>query len=86
MDNFLEKITLTDEDGQEVDFDVITKLEVETDEYFIVTLSDEDSDEAIALKVVKGENGEEMFETVEDDEEFSIVVDAYETLCEEGLI
>jgi len=36
MENFLENITLTDEEGNDVEFEVITKLEIEDTEYFIV--------------------------------------------------
>lgn len=86
MDNFLENITLTDEDGNDVEFEVITKLELEEDEYFIVAPLDNDDADAIALKVVKDEDGEEYFATVEDDEEFQIVNDAFETLYAEGVI
>ncbi|MFR1707772.1 MAG: DUF1292 domain-containing protein [Clostridium sp.] len=86
MDNFLENITLTDEDGNDVEFEVITKLEVEDAEYFIVAPVDDKNEDAIALKVVKDENGEEYFATVEDEEEFNIVNDAFETLYDEGII
>ena len=86
MDNFLENITLTDEDGNDVEFEVITKLELEEDEYFIESPIDNDDADAIALKVVKDEDGEEYFATVEDDEEFQIVNDAFETLYAEGVI
>ena len=86
MDNFLENITLTDEEGNDVEFEVITKLEIEATEYFIVAPIDDENEDAIALKVVKDEDGEEYFATVEDEEEFSIVNDAFETLYDEGVI
>jgi uncharacterized protein YrzB (UPF0473 family) len=86
MENFLENITLTDEEGNDVEFEVITKLEIEEAEYFIVSPVDDDNEDAIALKVVKGEDGEEYFATVEDEEEFNMVNDAFETLYDEGII
>jgi len=86
MENFLENITLTDEEGNDVEFEVITKLEIEETEYFIVAPIDDESEDAIALKVVKDEDGEEYFATVEDEEEFNIVNDAFETLYDEGVI
>lgn len=86
MENFLENITLTDEEGNDVEFEVITKLEIEETEYFIVSPIDDDNEDAIALKVVKGEDGEEYFATVEDEEEFNMVNDAFETLYDEGII
>lgn len=86
MENFLENITLTDEEGNDVEFEVITKLEIEETEYFIVSPVDDDNEDAIALKVIKGEDGEEYFATVEDEEEFNMVNDAFETLYDEGII
>lgn len=86
MDNLFDNITLTDEEGNDVEFEVITKLDIEEDEYFIVAPVDDEEGEAIALKVIKDENGEEFFTTVEDEEEFNIVNDAFETLCAEGVI
>jgi len=81
MENFLENITLTDEEGNDVEFEVITKLE-----YFIVAPIDDENEDAIALKVLKDEDGEEYFATVEDEEEFNMVNDAFETLYDEGVI
>lgn len=86
MDNFLENITLTDEEGNDVEFEVITKLDIEDVEYFIVAPIDNDDEDAIALKVIKGENDEEFFATVEDDEEFNMVSEAFEALYDEGVI
>lgn len=86
MDNLFDNITLTDEEGNDVEFEVITKLDIEEDEYFIVAPVEDEEWEAIALKVIKDENGEEFFTTVEDEEEFNIVNDAFETLCAEGVI
>lgn len=86
MDNFLENITLTDEDGNDVEFEVVTKLEIEGSEYFIVAPVEDNGEDALALKVVVDESGEEYFATVEDDEEFNMVNEAFETLYEEGLI
>jgi len=86
MDNFIEKITLTDEEGNEIEFDVITKLDIEDNEYFIVVPSDEDELDAVALKVIKDEEGNEVLVSVEDEEEFNLVAEAYEALSEEGLL
>lgn len=86
MSDIFDNIILTDEDGNDVEFEVVTKLEIEEEEYFIVAPIDDEEGDAIALKVVKSEDGEELFATVEDDEEFQIVSDAFETLCAEGVI
>lgn len=86
MENFLENITLTDEEGNDAEFEVITKLEIDDTEYFIVAPIDDENEDAIALKVLKDEDGEEYFATVEDEEEFNLVNDAFETLYDEGVI
>lgn len=81
MENDVEKITLLDEDGKENIFEVITKLDIEDNEYVIVVPSDAPEDsEAIILKIGKDENDEDILFTVEDDDEFKIVSEAYETL------
>jgi len=86
MDNFLERITLTDEEGNDVEFEVITKLDIEENEYFIVVPSGSEDLDAVALKVVEDEAGNEVLVSVDDEDEFNMVAEAYETLSEEGLL
>jgi len=85
-DKELGTILLYDENGDEVEFEVITKLDIEDKEYVIVTPLKEDSDDAIALRIDKGEDGEEVLVTVEDDDEFEMIEEAYETLFAEDLL
>jgi uncharacterized protein YrzB (UPF0473 family) len=93
MDNKLDTITLYGEAGEEVEFQVITKIDIEDKEYFIVVPIDEnenenenENDEAIALRVTKNETGEEVFVVVEDDDEFSMVSEVYESIVSEDLL
>jgi len=79
-------IFLYDENGDEVEFEVVTKLDIEGKEYVIVTPIDEDTDDAIALRIEKDEEGNEVLVTVEDDEEFEMIEEAYETLFAEDLL
>jgi len=77
-----EYYTLTDEDGVESEYELIGSLDVDGQTYVAlipVEENDDDSDEAnyVILKVAK-ENGEEIFETIEDDEEFDRVADIFE--------
>jgi len=85
-DKELGNIVLYDENGDEVEFEVITKLDIEDKEYVIVTPLNEDTDDAIALRIDKGEDGEEVLVTVEDDDEFEMIEEAYETLFAEDLL
>ena len=84
MDNDVNVITLLDEDGVEKEFDVVTKLDIEDKEYLIVVPKEEDAEdedtEAIALRIGKDVDGNDVLAVVEDDDEFQIVNEAYETL------
>lgn len=70
MDNNVDTITLTDEEGKETEFEVITKLDIEDKEYVVVVPKNEEVDEAIALRIDNNDNGEEVLVPVEEDEEF----------------
>ncbi|MDF2880993.1 MAG: hypothetical protein K0R54_1550 [Clostridiaceae bacterium] len=80
MDNNIDSITLYDEDNNEIEFDVITKMDIEDKEYVIVVPKGQDTDEAIALRIDKDEEDNEILVTIDDDDEFEIVTEAYETL------
>lgn len=73
-------ITLIDEEGNEVEFDIITKLDIKDKEYIIVIPSNEEQDTAIALRIDKDIDGKDILLTIDDDDEFKIVSEAYETL------
>ena len=83
MDNNIDTITLTDEEGKETEFEVITKLDIEDKEYVVVVPKDEEVDEAIALRIDNNDKGEEVLVPVEEDEELNIVAEAYELLFSE---
>ncbi len=83
MDNNVNTITLTDEEGKETEFEVITKLDIEDKEYVVVVPKGEEVDDAIALRIDNNDNGEEVLVPVEEDEEFNMVAEAYELLFSE---
>ncbi|NFN87346.1 DUF1292 domain-containing protein [Clostridium sporogenes] len=83
MDNNVNTITLTDEEGKETEFEVITKLDIEDKEYVVVVIKDEEVEDAIALRIDNNDNGEEVLVPVEEDEEFNMVAEAYELLFSE---
>lgn len=80
MEDSISSITLTDEDGNNVEFEIITKLDIEDKEYLIVIPMDTKNEDAIALRIDKDENGEDVLATVEDDDEFALVSEAFESL------
>ncbi len=82
-------VLLTDEDGNEVEFEHIDTVEVDGQMYmaFIpAQLAVDEEAEVVILKVVE-EDGEEVLVSVEDDEEadriFSIVMERVEEMYEE---
>ncbi len=79
-----DRITLIDEDGKEMDFDLVDVLEVEGRRYAVlmpVNLEDAngelEEDEAIIFRLDKNEDGEEIFSYIEDDKEWDFVVNTY---------
>ncbi|MBS5145301.1 MAG: DUF1292 domain-containing protein [Butyricicoccus pullicaecorum] len=82
-------VLLTDEDGNEVEFEHIDTVEVDGQLYmaFIpAQLAVDEEAEVVILKVVE-EDGEEVLVSVEDDEEadriFAIVMERVEEMYEE---
>jgi uncharacterized protein YrzB (UPF0473 family) len=67
-------VVLNDDEGNEHEFMHLATLEVEGNTYFVLlpmeeTEEDDEEAEAIILKVVQDENGEDMLVDVEDEEE-----------------
>lgn len=81
MQNDVDTIVLYDENGEETEFNVVVKFDIEDSEYVVVTpVEASEEDVAIPLKIVKDNEGNELFETVEDEQEFDMVAEAYNTL------
>jgi len=83
MDNNVETILLNDEEGKEIEFDVLTKLDIEDKEYIIVAPTGEEDIDAIALRIDKDAEGNDILVTIEDDEEFEMISEAYEAVFSE---
>ena len=81
----IEFIYLLNEEGKEEKMRVITFFKIEdlNQEYIVGTPADVDADEAYVLKYLKDEDGNETYMTIEDDNEFNIVLETYELLMEE---
>ncbi|MBE5768271.1 MAG: DUF1292 domain-containing protein [Clostridiales bacterium] len=69
MEEFDTTITLTDDDGNEVTFDIADYVEVDGKEYVVLVPQDEDDDEVLILRVEDGETEDEELFVGEDDEE-----------------
>ena len=74
--------TLTDDDGNELNFALLATLEQDGAVYKALIPVDENgeetSDEYVILKVGVDEDGEDVLETIEDDEEFDRIADIFD--------
>ena len=81
-------ITLTDEDGKEIDFEVIGDAEIDGVIYFAMTPAGAEANnegiiEYVLLKLEKDEEGEEVYVTVDDEDEFDKVANFFDDLFDE---
>ena len=79
-----EYFTLTDEDGNEIDFEVIGQYEKNGEQYFAMIPVEEEAPEGdiyeyVILKL-DTVDGEEMLVTVDDDEELDNIADYFDDL------
>lgn len=79
-------ITLTDEDGNDINFEVIAQCEKNGNTYFAMIPAEEEQKETendiceyIVLKLVE-EDGEEVLVTVDDDDELDDIADYFDDL------
>ena len=72
-----DRVTLTDEEGIEREFDIIGTLQMDGNDYFALVAVDGNEDEYIVLKAIE-EDGEEVLITIDDDDEFDRVADAFD--------
>ncbi len=73
-------ISLTDEEGVERDFEIITVLKVEDTEYAVLydIEAGEEEDSAVVFRIGQDETGSDILEVVEDDAEFDKVAEVYQ--------
>ena len=82
-------VTLTDEDGNEFDAEIIAALEIEElGREFVAVMPQEgvpgfDENEATILEYFEDEDGEAQFEAVEDDDIFDTVTNAFDRFFNE---
>ncbi|WP_419742679.1 DUF1292 domain-containing protein [Paraclostridium dentum] len=76
-------VNLIDQDGNEIQFEIILTLEAEGKEYAILMpLEDNDAEEALIFRIDTDEEGD-ILTPLESDEEYETVVAVYNTLMEE---
>lgn len=70
--------TLTDEEGNESQFELFGELTLDDNTYLALIPLEGDEDEYVILKIEVDENGDELLVTIDDDDEFDRVADAFE--------
>ena len=91
--NEREFYTLTDEEGKEIEFELIGTAKVKDTVYYAMIPADaaEKAQETggfceyVILRAEKDENGEEMLVTIDDDEEFDDIEDVFEDMFSEEI-
>ncbi len=79
-DDFSPVITLTDEDGQDVQFEILDVVVMDDEkEYLIVSeaTDEEKEDVEVVILEIKQEDGEEVYDTVTDEEIGKAVFDRF---------
>ncbi len=75
---------IDDESGEEKEYECIGKTELDGNTYYALIPYEEESDEYVILKLVKDNNGDELLETIDDDDEFEKIASYFDnTLFEE---
>lgn len=82
-------ISVSDEDGNEILFELLERYETDEDVYVAITEYRDDADEiveadfeVIILKVVEDENGDEYLEEIQDEMEYEQVSDILMAMVE----
>ena len=74
-----EIFTLTDEEGNENQFELIGSHEMDGVTYLaLVPIDDNDDEEYVILKVEQDEDGEDILVTIDDDDEFDRIADVFD--------
>ena len=70
--------TLTDEEGNEAEFELAGSRELDGETYFALIPMTPDNDEYVILKADNADDGEQILVTIDDDDEFNRIADIFE--------
>ena len=82
-------ITLSDEEGNEFELEILDEIEFEGKDYTILVpsnideLSTEDPNYGLIILCKRTEDGEDFFDSIDDDDELERVYEYYESLLDE---
>ena len=77
MENEGALITLTDDEGSEVEFEFLDVIEYDGDEYIVLIENDEDADEVVILKINALDEETEEYVSIDDEEILQTVFDMF---------
>lgn len=77
MENEGALITLTDDEGNEVEFEFLDVIEYDGDEYIVLIENDEDADEVVILKINALDEETEEYVSIDDEEILQTVFDMF---------
>lgn len=77
MENEGALITLTDDEGNEIEFEFLDVVEYDGEEYIVLIENDEDADEVVILKINALDEETEEYVSIEDEEVLQTVFDMF---------
>ena len=77
MENEGALITLTDDEGNEGEFEFLDVIEYDGDEYIVLIENDEDADEVVILKINALDEETEEYVSIDDEEILQTVFDMF---------
>ena len=77
MENEGALITLTDDEGNEVEFEFLDVIEYDNDEYIVLIENDEDADEVVILKINALDEETEEYVSIDDEEILQTVFEMF---------
>jgi uncharacterized protein YrzB (UPF0473 family) len=82
------KVVLVDENGENVEFELLDTIEMEGKEYVVLLPIEEgnddgETDEVIILRVEPGEGDEDTFVTIDDEDELNEVFEEFQDRMDE---
>ena len=77
MENEGALITLTDDEGNDVEFEFLDVIEYDGDEYIVLIENDEDADEVVILKINALDEETEEYVSIDDEEILQTVFDIF---------
>ncbi len=80
-----EKITLTDEMGQEKEFIILATFGLDDDNYAALLPADDIESPTYILRMEESEDGEVVLMGIEEEEELQAAIEAYEEIKKENL-